>query len=80
VAGGAIGYVQHVNAGHHLEQLTAHVDRGSDAGRRHIELARMGFGIGKNSVTVLAGTEGLTTITSGSRLMLAIGAISRMKF
>jgi hypothetical protein len=40
----------------------------------------MGFGIGKNSVTVLAGTEGLTTITSGSRLMLAIGAISRMKF
>jgi hypothetical protein len=38
--------VQHVDAGHHLEQLAADVDRGSNAGRSHIELARIGFGIG----------------------------------
>jgi hypothetical protein len=38
--------VQHVDAGHHLEQLAADVDRRSNARRRHIELARIGFGIG----------------------------------
>jgi hypothetical protein len=46
IAGAAIGHVQHVDAGHHLEQLAADVDRRSNARRRHIELARIGFGIG----------------------------------
>jgi hypothetical protein len=32
-----------------------------------------------NSGTVLAGTDRLTSITSGTRLMLATGAMSRMK-
>jgi len=32
-----------------------------------------------NSGTVLAGTEGLTSMTSGPLAMLATGAISRMK-
>ena len=32
-----------------------------------------------NSGTVLAGTEGCTTITAGSRLRLATGVMSRMK-
>jgi ABC-type dipeptide/oligopeptide/nickel transport system permease subunit len=32
-----------------------------------------------NSGTDLAGTDGFTTMTLGSRIMLAIGAMSRMK-
>ena len=32
-----------------------------------------------NSGTVLAGTDGLTTMTMGTRMMLATGAMSRMK-
>ena len=32
-----------------------------------------------NSATVLAGTDGWTSMTRGTRTMAAIGAISRMK-
>ena len=42
----AIGHVNHVDAGHHLEQLAGHMGRGPDAGRRHVDLARIGLGIG----------------------------------
>jgi hypothetical protein len=39
----------------------------------------LAFAYAMNSVTVLAGTEGLTTMTLGSRLIAATGAMSRMK-
>ena len=42
----AIGHVDHVDAGHHLEQLAGHMGRGPVAGRRHVDLARIGLGIG----------------------------------
>ena len=42
----AIGHVDHVDAGHHLEQLAGHMVRASDAGRRQVDLARIGLGIG----------------------------------
>ena len=34
-----------VDAGHHLEQLAVDMRRASDAGRREIDLAGIGFGI-----------------------------------
>ena len=42
----AIGHVHHVDAGHHLEQLAGHVREPADAGRRHVDLARIGLGVG----------------------------------
>ena len=41
-----VGHVLHVDAGQHLEQFARHVDRGSVAGRRHVELAGIGLGVG----------------------------------
>jgi hypothetical protein len=38
--------VSHVDAGHHLEQLARYVVRASGAGRRHVDLARIGLGVG----------------------------------
>jgi hypothetical protein len=43
---GAIRHVKHVDAGHHLEQLARHMDRRSDTGRAHIDLAGVGLRIG----------------------------------
>src|SRR5438034_1494911 len=47
-AGGdaAIRHMQHVDAGHHLEQLARHMRGGSDTTRRHGELARIGPAVG----------------------------------
>jgi hypothetical protein len=42
----SIGYMHHVQANHHFEQLTAYVLRGADAGRSIVELARVCFRIG----------------------------------
>jgi hypothetical protein len=43
--GTAIWQVNNVDTGHHLEQLSAHMDRRSVARRREIDLARIGLGI-----------------------------------
>ena len=42
----AVRHVQHVHPGHHLEHLAGDVAGTSDSGRRHVELAGIGFGIG----------------------------------
>ena len=42
----AIGHMHHVDAGHHLEQLAGHMRRAPVAGRRHVDLARVGLGVG----------------------------------
>ena len=42
----AIWHVDHVDAGHHLEQFAGDMGRRSVAGRRHVDLARIGLGIG----------------------------------
>src|SRR6516164_3469336 len=34
------------DAGHHLEQFTGNMVSGTDAGRRHVDVGGMGFGIG----------------------------------
>ena len=75
--GAAIRHVQHVDAGHHLEQLAGHVDRGSDAAGREVDLARIGLGVGDELGTLVAGTAGFTSITFGTRMMPATGAMSR---
>ena len=42
----AIGDVGQFDSGHELEQFAGHVRRRADAGRRHVDLARIGLGIG----------------------------------
>ena len=42
----AVGDVDEIDAGHGLEQLTGQVDRCAIAGRCHVQLAGIGFGIG----------------------------------
>ena len=44
--GAAIGHVQHLDAGHALEQLAGEMDRGAVAGRGEGDLARVGLGVG----------------------------------
>ena len=41
-----VRHMLHVDAGEHLEQFTGHVDRRPVPGRRHVELARVGLGVG----------------------------------
>jgi len=38
--------VDHIDAGHHFEQLARNVGATADAGRRHVEFAGIGLGIG----------------------------------
>ena len=45
----------------------------ADAGRCHVDLAEVGLGEARNAGTDLAGNAGLTSITSGSRLVAATG-------
>src|SRR5512132_64565 len=40
-----IGHGNHVDAGHHLEQLAGHVRRGPGARRPHVEFAGIGLGV-----------------------------------
>src|SRR6266404_6123499 len=42
----AIRHVLHLDPGHHLEQFAGQMNRGSNAARREIDLARIGFCIG----------------------------------
>jgi hypothetical protein len=41
-----IGHMNHVDPGHHLEQLARQMCAASDTNRRHVELARIGLAIG----------------------------------
>ena len=41
-----VRHLHHVGAGHHLEQFAGHMRPGADAGRRDVELAGIGLGIG----------------------------------
>ena len=41
----AVRDVKQVDTGHHHEQLAENMGRAPDAGRRHVELARIGLGI-----------------------------------
>ncbi len=41
-----IGHMNHVDTGHHLEQLAGHMGRAPDAGRPHADFGRIGLGIG----------------------------------
>src|SRR4051812_45987823 len=75
----AIRHMQHVDAGHQLEQLAGEMMGASNAGRGNGDFAGVGFGIGDELGTVLASTDGCTSITMGNRLMVAIGSISLMK-
>src|SRR6516225_11821392 len=42
----AIRHVHEVDAGHHFEQFTENMVSGTDAARRHVDLAGIDFGIG----------------------------------
>ena len=37
--------MDHVDAGHHLEQFAGHMRRAAAAGRGHVDLSRIGFGV-----------------------------------
>ena len=39
-----VGHVGQLGAGHHLEQFARQMHRGADAGRGHVDLARVGLG------------------------------------
>src|SRR5262249_35083535 len=41
-----IGHMNHVDPGHHVEQLAHQMCAASDTDRRHVELARIGLAIG----------------------------------
>jgi len=41
----AVRNVDHVDAGHHLEQLPGDMERAPIAARRHVDLARIGLGV-----------------------------------
>jgi len=41
-----IRHMNHVDTGHDLKQLAGDMLRGSVAGRRHVDLARIGLGVG----------------------------------
>jgi hypothetical protein len=41
----SIRHMKHIDASHHLKQLTSQVRRISDASRSHVELTRISFGI-----------------------------------
>ena len=45
-AGALVRHVQHLAAGHRLEQLAREVHRGAAARRRHVDLARVGLAVG----------------------------------
>ena len=59
----AIGHVHHVDAGHHLEQLAGDMDAAAVAGRRHVDLARIGLGIGDELGNGLGWNDGFTSMT-----------------
>ena len=42
----AVRHVHQIDAGHHLEQLAGHMQRRADAARAHVDLARIGLGVG----------------------------------
>ena len=61
----AIRHVNHVDAGHHLEQLAGNMWTRCRCRRRHVDLARIGLGVGDELGNRLAGTDGFTTMTLG---------------
>ena len=75
----AIRHVQHVDAGHHLEQLAGKMRRRADAAGRHVELARICLGVGDQFRNRFdRHLDGFTTRIAGSDAMPPIGARSRL--
>src|SRR5262249_25771284 len=97
-----IGHVNHVDAGHHLEQLVGQIGRCSGSSRRIIDFARASLGapvatdrlapkrsvrrpvarprrVGDELGNRLGRDRWIYRMTNGVRIMLATGAISRMK-
>ena len=58
----AIRHVHHIGAGHHLEQLAVDMRRAADAGRRHIDFAGIGLGVGNELGKRFGRNEGFTTM------------------
>ena len=71
--------MNHVDAGHHLEQLAGHMGAGAGAGRRHVDLARIGLGVGDELRDRLGRNRWIDHHDIGMLPMLATGAMSRMK-
>ena len=69
----AIGDVKHVDAGHHLEQLTADVRRGPGAGRSEIDRGGIGFGIGDELGNCLGRKRRIDDHDEGDWITLATG-------
>jgi hypothetical protein len=69
--------MNHVDAGHHLEQLRGDVLRAADAARTEVDPAGIGFGKAMNSGSVLTGLDEFTSMTWGALMTPATGAMSR---
>ena len=77
-AAAAIGHVNHVDAGHHLEQLARHVRWRAGAGRGHADLARIGLGVGDELGDRFGRKRWVRRPSpAGNRSSPATGAISR---
>jgi len=74
-----VRHVKHVDAGHHLEQLARHVRRSPVTGGGHSDFAWIGLGERDELGTVVAVTDGCTSITLVSSIVPATGALSRRK-
>jgi len=75
----SIRHMNHVYAGHHLEQLAGHMGPGADAWRRHVELAGIGLGVRDQLRNRFGRDRRMQTMTMTLRLIAATGAMSRMK-
>src|SRR5262249_61330972 len=74
------GAAGNVDAHHHLKQLAGGMTWDPHSGGRHtINLAWIGLCVGNELGNRLAGTDGLTSVTRGTRMMPATGPMSRMK-
>jgi hypothetical protein len=71
--------VHEVDAGHHFEQFTENVVSGTDAARRHVDLAGTDFGIADELGDRLDRHRGVHLYGRVSRATPATGAMSRMK-
>src|SRR5215831_14428887 len=75
----ATRHVKEIEVGHGLEHFAGDMGGGSDSGRRQIELAWIGLGVGDELRNGPGRNDGWTSMTRGTRTMPATGAMSRMK-
>ena len=78
-SGAAVRHVNQVYSGHHLKQFAGEVGYGAVAGRGHVDLAWIGFGVGDQFTECPGRERRVRQNDLGFQVMLATGAMSRRK-